>query len=236
MNKKTQNRFTLIELLVVMGLMVLMVSLALPAFSRMAGNNKLDIMASNISTALAQGQSTAVGRNCYVAVVFPNKNCDKAIIEYAFGGYRLAELKSEDGENFTFVRWINDSYMNSPNGAYLVEVRTTVLKDTTDKDNNKKDAQAADEFKGDGLKSVAGLPDNITGNTSVIFKSTGESVNSEIYFVIASGKVTADTNSNSLATIEPADFRQIKLNPFTGRAEYVTDDDAESTSSQGGDK
>ena len=43
MNKYKIQHFTLLELLLVMGLMALMVSFALPAFSRMTGNNKVDI-------------------------------------------------------------------------------------------------------------------------------------------------------------------------------------------------
>ncbi|MBO5765857.1 MAG: hypothetical protein J6S24_06200, partial [Lentisphaeria bacterium] len=61
--------------------------------------------------------------------------------------------------------------------------------------------------------------------SSVIFKPTGESVNNEMYLVIASGSVAGTT----LKTEKPEDFRQLKLNPFTGRVEYVSDEDSTST-------
>ena len=222
MNKKITNRFTLIELMMVMGLMVLMVSLAMPAFSKMAGNNKLDVMASNIKIALEQGQSTAVSRNCHVAVVFPNTNCSGDAVAYAFGGYRLAEVSTTDGASFTFVRWISDSYMNKPDGAYLAAAQTSVLKVG--------DQNAPEAFDGAQLSSaVTGIEDGITGNVSVIFKPTGESINNEMYLVIASGSVSNKT----LTTVERSDYRQLKLNPFTGRVDYVSDDESTST---GGDQ
>ena len=222
MNKSIKTRFTLIELLLVMGLMGLMVTIALPAFSRMTGNNKLDVMASNIKIALEQGQSTAVSRNCYVAVVFPNAVSDDEAYSYAYsyGGYRLAEVTSTDGANFVFKRWISDSYLNRPDGAYLVEARATVLKAGSDK--------VAENFNAAELNgNVTGFltADGIGGKSSVIFKPTGESVNNEMYLVIASGSVAGTT----LTTEKREDFRQLKLNPFTGRVEYVSDEDSTST-------
>ena len=220
MNKSIKTRFTLIELLLVMGLMGLMVTIALPAFSRMTGNNKLDVMASNIKIALEQGQSTAVSRNCYVAVVFPNADCHADVREYSYGGYRLAEVTTTDGANFVFKRWISDSYLNRPDGAYLAEARATVLKAGSDK--------AAENFNNAELNgNVTGFlaADGIGGKSSVIFKPTGESVNNEMYLVIASGSVAGTT----LKTEKPEDFRQLKLNPFTGRVEYVSDEDSTST-------
>ena len=237
MNKIKKQRFTLIELLLVMGLMGLMVTLALPAFSRMAGNNKIDIMTSNIKTALEQGQSTAVSRNCYVAVVFPNSDCQKKIAEYAFGGYRLAEVKSDDDETFTFVRWINDDYMNKPEGAYLAAVQITKLKVGTD--------SVGAKFVNSGLKTISGLDDGITGNVAVIFKSTGECKNSNLYFVIASGNVTVEDIEKKkdneavkpeLETTKATDYRQLYLNQFTGRVDYVSDEEESSISNSGGDK
>ena len=46
-----------------------------------------------------------------------------------------------------------------------------------------------------------------------------------MYLVIASGSVAGTT----LKTEKPEDFRQLKLNPFTGRVEYVSDEDSTST-------
>lgn len=215
MNKSIKTRFTLIELLLVMGLMGLMVTIALPAFSRMTGNNKLDVMASNIKIALEQGQSTAVSRNCYVAVVFPNTTCSGDAKEYAFGGYRLAEVTTEDGKPFKFERWISESYMNKPSDAYLAAVKVSKLTVGTDK--------APEAFVNDQLsKGGRCLRDcGIEGESSVIFKPTGESVNCEMYFVIAAGTVSG----NTLSVERLEDFRQLKLNPFTGRVEYVSDED-----------
>lgn len=224
MNKSIKTRFTLIELLLVMGLMGLMVTIALPAFSRMTGNNKLDVMASNIKIALEQGQSTAVSRNCYVAVVFPNAVSDDEAYSYAYsyGGYRLAEVTTTDGANFVFKRWISDSYLNKPDGAYLVEARATVLK--AGKDSAAANFNGA-ELNGNvkGFLPADGIDEEL--KSSVIFKPTGESVNNEMYLVIASGSVAGTT----LKTEKPEDFRQLKLNPFTGRVEYVSDEDSTST-------
>ena len=222
MDKKIKQQFTLIELLLVMGLMGLMVTLALPAFSRMTGNNKVDVMTSNIKTALEQGQSTAVSRNCCVAVVFPLSSSDNDAKDYNFGGYRLAEVSTTDGDNYTFVRWISETYQNMPDGAFIVadSKKPKPGKNETikykDKDNLlSKDIDEAKAENFSQMRSVAGS--QLTGCKAVIFKPTGECVNGDMYICIA----TADA---SYTVANKADFREIFLNQFTGRVNYVTDD------------
>lgn len=222
MHKRIKSRFTLVELLVATGLMVMMVSLALPAFSRMMGNNKVDVMASNIKTAIEQGQSTAVGRNCYIAVVFPLTSTKAK--NYNFGGYGIVEVKpsepDKDGENVTsssykFSRWVSESFTNRPDGALLIS-------DGSSKDDTVKAEAMEGNFT--ELKALAGTTgssnseNSLAGCKAVIFKPTGECVNNSMYIYIAA----ADTSS--LKVPNTSDFRCLYLNQFTGRVEYVTDD------------
>lgn len=224
MNKKINNRFTLIELLVVMGLMVLMVSLAMPAFSRMAGNNKVDVMASNIKTALEQGQSTAVSRNCYVAVVFPLASDKADVKKYNFGGYRLAEVVQEPAGSTTykFTKWISEAYSNVPDGALMVSDNSSKTEAYTAIKDAKLTLAAADESNFTKMTSVtatvADFPDKCK---AVIFKPTGECVNEDMYICIAS----ADTGS--LKITNTSDFSFLYLNQFTGRVEYCSEGDEE---------
>lgn len=224
---RAKKRFTLIELLVVAGLMVLMVSLAMPAFSKMTGNNKVDVMASNIKTALEQAQSTALSRNIPVAVIFPLDNCDKSISDYAFGGYRLAEVELKgvevDGEiktEYYFKRWISDTYLNKTDGAALVAaVKADDSKDKSADDSGK---PTKAENKLDKLIKVNDVPDGISGNCAVVFKAIGESVNVSMYLVVATAEVNAKSGSGAeLKNISADDFRLLRTNQFTGRVDYV---------------
>ena len=236
MNKIKKQRFTLIELLLVMGLMGLMVTLALPAFSRMAGNNKIDIMTSNIKTALEQGQSTAVSRNCYVAVVFPLAAAEADVKDYNFGGYRLAEVKptGTNGTDYTFVKWISESYMNKPDGAYIVGSSTKKFSpDATDESTTHKkvpsEVKTGNFEKFEGIKGS--VPDvDLTKCKAVIFKSTGECVNSDMYICIA------NADADTLKVSNMYDYRQLELNQFTGRVDYVSDEDESSNNNTGGGK
>lgn len=226
MDKKIKQQFTLIELLLVMGLMGLMVTLALPAFSRMTGNNKVDVMTSNIKTALEQGQSTAVSRNCCVAVVFPLSSTDNDAKDYNFGGYRLAEVitgePDKDGEgnntscSYKFSKWISETYQNLPDGAFIVAdsgSKFTAAKDKAEAANFSKMLSLA------GTTGAANADSSLAGCKAVIFKPTGECVNDDMYICIA----TADAG-DSYKVANKDDFRQIFLNQFTGRVDYVTDD------------
>ena len=229
---RAKKRFTLIELLVVAGLMVLMVSLAMPAFSRMTGNNKVDVMTSNIKTALEQAQSTAVSRNVPVAVIFPLDKCNKDVADFAYGGYRLAEVENttkevekEDGtkepvSGWFFKRWISDSYMNRPDGAALV----AAVESDDDKDKSKDDTDKPEkaEEKLDELIDVKEIEDGISGKCAVIFKATGESVNNSMYIVVATAEVNVKSGGGAeLQKISEDDFRLLRTNQFTGRVDYV---------------
>ena len=222
--KCMKNKFTLIELMIVMGLMVLMVTLALPAFSRMAGNNKVDIVTSGIKTALEQGQSTAVSRNCCVAVVFPSGTVTGDAGDYVYGGYRLAKV-TPSGSTYTFDKWISEQYQNKPDGAALV-LTATATDDaatpatgqaTADTLKEKLAISKKEDISYSNFKSVASLPDGISGNSSVIFKPTGECVNSSMYLYIAA----ADTSGTAPANVSENDFRLLRVNQFTGKVDYV---------------
>ena len=227
-----KKRFTLIELLVVTGLMVLMVSLALPAFSRMTGNNKVDVMTSSVKTALEQAQSTAVSRNVTVAVIFVLDKCDSSIADFAYGGYRLAEVeyttKDTEKENGTkepvtgwyFKRWISDSYLNKPDGAAVVAA--VEADDTKDKSADDSGKPSKAEEKIDEFIEVNDVEDGIKGKCAVVFKSTGESVNNSMYLVVATADIAAKSGGGAeLKKISEDDFRLLRTNQFTGRVDYV---------------
>ena len=237
MNKIRKIRFTLVELLLVMGLMGLMVTLALPAFSRMTGNNKVDVMTSNIKIALEQGQSTAVSRNCYVAVVFPISSDKTDVKEYNFGGYRLAEVeptdtpdsetdangvKKETSSKYKFVRWIGEAYTNMPEGVMMVassDSKFTVAPAKVESGN-------FDDFLSlAGTTGSSNAGSSLSGCKVVIFKSTGECENGDMYICIAS------VDEGTMKVPNEYDFRQIFLNQFTGRVDYVSDDDTSSSGS-----
>ena len=222
--KRIKNNFTLIELMVVMGLMVLMITLALPAFSKMSGNNKADIMTSGIKTALEQGQSTAVSRNCCVAVVFPSGTPTGSAADYVYGGYRLAEVEAS-GTSYSFVKWISENYQNKPDGAALVLTAAATDDAATPASGNSSSDTIKETLSISGKNdisysdflTVSSLPDGITGNSSVVFKPTGECVNASMYLYIAG----ADTSGTAPANIANNDFRLLRVNQFTGKVDYV---------------
>ena len=89
--------FSLIELLVVVGLMALLMSLAMPAFSSMQGAGYLTKAASDIQGVMEQARSYAMANNTYVYVGIEEVDGLNPTAAPGIGRVAIAVVASKDG-------------------------------------------------------------------------------------------------------------------------------------------
>ncbi|GIW75030.1 MAG: hypothetical protein KatS3mg104_0093 [Phycisphaerae bacterium] len=108
--------FTLTELLVVIGLIVLLITIAIPTFSVLRGNNSIENAINVVSASLARARSEAIGLQRPFGIAFYR--------EQASGRYAMAlvELKSVSiwtpNTPYNIGDWVKTG--TSPNYSYFV--------------------------------------------------------------------------------------------------------------------
>lgn len=114
-------RFTIIELLLVISIAGVMISVAVPAFSRMLKGSASGIAVRELMGKLNAARAYAVANKTYVAVVFPvsGKNDDNFKKLHTYRSYRACEIVKDDTE-YRFLRWIpNEKWCFFPKGIIL---------------------------------------------------------------------------------------------------------------------
>lgn len=113
-------RFTILELLLVISIAGVMLSVAVPAFSRMLKGSASGIAVRELMGKLNAARAYAVANKTYVAVIFPvsgeNDNFKKL---HTYRSYRACEI-IKDGTEYRFIRWIpNEKWCFFPKGIIL---------------------------------------------------------------------------------------------------------------------
>jgi len=244
--RNIRGHFTLIELLAVIGIASVILSLALPAFTRMVSGNKVDEMAGRLKLGLEQAQSLAATENRYVALLLPNGSdsaVNAASRKYRLGGYRPAFVE-RSGSSYTFDRWVDDhDWKNVPDEAVLARVvdsaNSSALPQISSEVSTGEDAEIPSS---DGKIGISGCPAAVTGGYSgsslmaigsnpagansatlaVIFNPRGGIMNgSDLYFVVAAAKVEGTAVSYPAEdSLGPVDYRILMLHQYTGRVEF----------------
>ncbi len=110
------NGFTLTELLVVIGLIVVLISLAVPAFSALRGSNSVESATNVVSASLARARAEAVGLQRPFGIAFYR---EAATARFAMA---LVELKTpaawSPDTDYSPADWIRTG--TSPNYSYYV--------------------------------------------------------------------------------------------------------------------
>lgn len=108
--------FTLTELLVVIGLVILLITIAIPTFSVLRGNNSIENAINVVSASLTRARSEAIGLQRPFGIAFYR---EQASGRYAMG---LVELKSVSiwtpNTPYTVGDWVKTG--TSPNYSYYI--------------------------------------------------------------------------------------------------------------------
>lgn len=143
--RKEQRQFTMLELLIVIGIMMILMSLAVPGFRRLVSGKAVNAAASMLSGQLALARAAAIAEQRYIAVIMPGahfKAPDSAAAggttydEYHFRSFRIGIVeKGTDPNQFRLVSWYPDSkWTFLPVGAILAECNETGVADSASND------------------------------------------------------------------------------------------------------
>lgn len=116
-----KSHFTIIELLLVISIAGVMLSVAVPAFSRMIKGSASGIAVRELMGKINAARSYAISNGTYVALVFPGKSGDTLDFQKRFGyrAYRVCEV-APDGTGYRFLRWIpGENWQYFPGGILL---------------------------------------------------------------------------------------------------------------------
>ena len=143
--RKEQRQFTMLELLIVIGIMMILMSLAVPGFRRLVSGKAVNAAASMLSGQLALARAAAIAEQRYIAVIMPGahfKAPDSAADsgttydEYHFRSFRIGIVEKGAAANqFKLVSWYPDSkWTFLPVGAILAECNETGVADSASND------------------------------------------------------------------------------------------------------
>ena len=113
-----KHPFTAIEMILVIAIASILLTIALPAFTRMAAGRQLTRAVSDIAAKISLARAKAVSMRSYVALIFPHikggefegisasdLSQDHALVNCS---YRLAQVYKDSSGNFHFVKWLPD--------------------------------------------------------------------------------------------------------------------------------
>lgn len=197
--KKTAScPFTLIELLVVMGIMVILLGLAAPAFNKIALGSGPPAAVRQISSTLRQARQLAIAQRTNVAVIFPDDQNDFADSnDKPFQSLHVCTKYQDSAPKYKFAEGTKWIYL--PQGAVLEENFTSANFLPVDVDANGVDPN------GTGAKTFSSVP-------AVVFKPSGALNHDYIQFDVIEG---AYDGSHIVRNTE--NKFTITINRFTGR-------------------
>ena len=143
--RKEQRQFTMLELLIVIGIMMILMSLAVPGFRRLVSGKAVNAAASMLSGQLALARAAAIAEQRYIAVIMPGAHfqapasaADSGTTydEYHFRSFRIGIVEKGTAPNqFKLVSWYPDSkWTFLPVGAILAECNDTGVADSASTD------------------------------------------------------------------------------------------------------
>lgn len=212
--KRKSRKYTLVELLVVVGIMALIMSIALPSFSKMARGQAPKNAARNILATLKGARSYAITERKYVAVIFPDKDNTgvTALKNYAFKRYRACFVKRTDTgttTTYAFSSWIDgENWKEMPSSAVF---STQTVNTTTGAITGSPSATTVESV----VDSSIGLA--ATNLPGIIFKptgSTGQTGNTT--FTVFEGVVPSPGNDPIATTKSPLNKQIITVNLLGG--------------------
>lgn len=231
-----KRHFTLIELLVVMGLIGLLVTLAVPSFTRLAKGKATPVAADQIKRQLEEAQALAIAHRSYIGLIIVNGSGD-----FNFAGdsddlntnpdsYRLASTRPallfKDGSTYYFEKWASDSSWSKPiENAKIVKIVDSQSNipnygnPLSDKSGNVSSLTGG--FSQNGafypVTWPSSTPPPPSGPCAVVFSPDGGlAATKDLYLVVAGCTV----NGTELKFPSETDYLVLHINRMNGKITY----------------
>lgn len=129
-----KNQFTLVEVIIVLGIMALLLSITMPAFTSMIKGAGVEGGVRNLSQTLKLARTYAVSNNSYVAVLMPMVNNTPTQAASGLGdslynnAYRVCTVNKLGPNSYSFKRWVaGEMWEYLPTGTCLLDIDGVVL-------------------------------------------------------------------------------------------------------------
>ena len=219
--QKNKRHFTLLEILIVLGIIIVIVGLTTPAFSRLVIGSAVDQAGQMVSGQLAIARGEAIARRQCVALVMPgtswtaedddaNKRCQ---------AFRLALVEEAGSTTYQFDKWLPGSeWTYLPNGAVIAQV-TSEVPWGTDGELSRTGSSPDYEYTPTGTCSLSDNNqlkyDADTNVRAVIFTPDGQALN-WTYITLMQGVVPA--HETSVKNANENNLFVLGVSPMTGKA------------------
>lgn len=197
--------FTLIELLVVMGIMVILLAIAGPAFDRMTIGTGVDAGVRAMTGQLRLARQYAIANRKYVAVLMPTTDDFSDDARYA--GTRAVRADSVGGP---YAAIPDTAWEFLPTGAIVFEVHQNPRTA-----GDALPASPTDDCDMNVSVDLGGNP-TVADVRAIVFTPTGAlAAGTEHIVTIAQGVFNPSTGA--VQVTNPTNWRELRINAFTGR-------------------
>ncbi len=242
MNRNAQAKirhFTLIELLVVVGIMLVLLGVSVPAFSRIVRGRSVDNASRMVSSQLMLARAEAVSKRRYVAVIMPGHNFSAPDDgnPYCYGSFRTAWVEyDEANDNYTFDGWVEGtSWTFLPLGAVIAYIDYDQTEPSSMKYDESDDIY---ELRGDenwftggkNSKDESGNVEEESGTVmidgqtqsaevrAVVFAPNGRCVN-KVHITLIEGVVSS--GSKAIESANEHNIHVMEVSRLTGQLKYL---------------
>ena len=237
---KRKRQFTLIELLVVVAIMIVLLGITAPAFSKITRGKAVDTASRMVSSQLMLARAEAVSKRRSIAVIIPGEYIDAPSDgnAYRYSSFRAAWVRYDEGTSrYIFDGWVEGTnWTFLPMGAFVAcidytKTNPTALKfvesdlaytysDTPNwftgvSEMNKKDI--AEKVYEDSVKLFDGLSQT-KGVRAVVFKPDGR-CSEKTDVTLMEGVVSP--GSSEIERINEANIHVLEVSRFTGQLKYL---------------
>ena len=221
--QKNKRHFTLLEILIVLGIIIVIVGLTTPAFSRLVIGSAVDQAGQMVSGQLAIARGEAIARRQCVALVMPGKSYGAGDegVNKCYQAFRLA-LVEQDGTDYKFDEWLPGSeWAYLPNGAIIAQVTSDEPWDTNG-ELTQSGTSPDYEYTPTGTCSASDSTKQLKANGSlshdvraVIFTPEGQA-DQWTYITLMEG--IAPANEDEPRNTNPNNLFVLAVSPMTGKA------------------
>lgn len=217
-----RNNFTLVEILAVMGLMIILLFIALPAFEKIAKGGGVEIAARNIAGRLGLARGYAINNRQYVALLMPDANLPN---DYLCRSYKLCVVNTTPTNNvFNFSKWLpSENWGFLPAGTAIHHINSTQHNGSADGTGTFSPTAFAceqvDRVKLSEIHPTAYA--NVDNVRAIVFKPNGMLAGSGNSRYVAVSESTH--NGTELIPTNKKNWIDITVDQFTGRVTYGAD-------------